>query len=101
MLPHRAATNPPWLGEAELPGKPVLQGFHSCCAYGHRATGTSFQATPTREFSHCGVNSYTEEKELVPLLIAITPLLLSNPNRIKPRCRIQKRKTAKRQQKRK
>lgn len=37
------------------------------------------------------VNFYTEEKELLfPLLLAITLLLLSNLNRIKPRCRIQK-----------
>lgn len=59
-------------------------------------TGTSYQTTPTMEFIHCGVNFYTEEKELLfPLLIAITPLL----QRIKPKCTIQKEKRAKRQQK--
>lgn len=56
--------------------------------------------TETMELLYCGVNFYTEEKGFLCslfLLIAITLLLLSSLNRIKPRGRIQKGKTAKRQ----
>lgn len=65
-------------------------------------TDICYQTTETRELLYCGVNFYTEEKGFLCalfLLIAITPLLLSNLNRIKPRSRIRKGKRAKRQQK--
>ena len=65
-------------------------------------TDICYQTTETRELLYCGVNFYTEEKGFLCspfLLIAITLLLLSNLNRIKPRSRNQKGKRAKRQQK--
>jgi len=61
-----------------------------------------YQTTETRELLYCGVNFYTEERGFLSspiLLIAITLLLLSNLNRIKPGSRIQKGRRAMRQQK--